>query len=318
MKAIRVSNFGEPDVLKWEDVADPQPRAGQVLVTIKAAGVNPVETYIRAGKYAKLPQLPYTPGTGAGGIIEAVGSGVEQLKVGQRVYVANSLTGTYAEKAVCDASQVHLLPEVYSFEQGAAINVPYVTAYRALYCRAEAQAGQTVLVHGATGGVGLAAVQFAVAAGLIVIGTGGTEEGRTLVREQGAAFVLDHKKPNYLDELKQFTNGRGVDIVLEMLANVNLGKDLTLLARHGTVVVIGSRGDVTITPRELMRTEGRIIGLLGGNEFEAQQAHAAIGAGLRSSTLNPIIGQKFSMPDAAKAHDAILSSSAQGKIVLIP
>ena len=207
MKAIRVHEFGAPDVMKWEDVPDPQPSAGEVLVKAEAVGVNPVETYVRAGGYGPR-EFPFTPGTDAAGTVEAVGDGVTHVKPGDRVYTAGSLSGTYAEKTLCKAAHVQPLPDGITFEQGAALGVPYVTAYRGLFQRAGAVAGETVLVHGATGGVGLAAVQMAVAFGLTVIATGGTEEGRRLVSAQGAAHVLDHRREGYLDQIQSLTGGR--------------------------------------------------------------------------------------------------------------
>lgn len=318
MKAIRVHEFGPPQVMKLEDVPDPVPGPGQVVVRVYAVGVNPVETYIRSGSYAHKPTLPYTPGSDCAGVIEAVGSDVIGLKAGDRVYTAGTISGAYAQLALCKLDQVHPLPDNVSFAQGAGIHIPYSTAYRALFCRAKAHAGQIALVHGASGGVGIAAVQFAVAAGLRVIGTAGTDRGRQLVLEQGAVHALDHKSQNYLDQLMQLTGGRGVDLILEMLANVNLGRDLMVLARGGCVVVIGSRGTVQINPRDLMRTEGAILGLLGGNAEEIAQAHAAIAAGLRAGTLRPVIGSQMPLAEAPLAHHQIMEQSAYGKIVLIP
>src|SRR5437870_2947788 len=225
MKAIRVHEFGDPSVLRLEEVPDPRPGPGQVVVGIRAVGVNPVDTYIRGGRNPALPR-PYTPGSDAAGTVEAVGEGVTNVKAGDRVYTAGSVSGAYAERALAGASQVHPLPESISFAQGAAMNVPYATAFRALFQRAHAVPAETVFVHGASGGVGVAAVQLAVAQGMRVIGTGGTERGRQLVREQGASHVLDHTAPDYLDQLMTITGGKGADVILEMLANVNLEKDL--------------------------------------------------------------------------------------------
>jgi NADPH2:quinone reductase len=318
MKAIRVHEFGPPEVMKLEDVPDPTPSPGQVVVRVHAAGVNPVETYIRSGVYALKPPLPYTPGGDAAGVVAAVGDQVTGFKAGDRVYTAGTISGAYAQLALCNVGQVYPLPADVSFARGAGLHVPYATAYRALYQRAKAHAGQTVLVHGASGAVGLAAVQFAVAAGLTVIGTGGTERGRQLVREQGAAHVLDHRAPEYLDQLMKLTDGRGVDVILEMLANVNLGKDLTVLAKGGCIVVIGCRGEVQINPRLLMRAEGAILGVMAGTPEEYAQSHAAIGAGLRAGTLRPVVGRELSLAEAPRAHHEIIESTAYGKIVLVP
>lgn len=318
MKAIRIHEFDGPEVLKLEEVPDPHPGVGEVVVKVAAVGINPVETYIRAGIYGPR-QFPFTPGTDAAGTVEAVGEGVSGLKPGDRVYTSGSISGTYAEKTLCKAAHVQPLPEHVSFAQGAALGVPYVTAYRGLFQRAEAKPGETVLVHGATGGVGLAAVQLAVARGLTVFATGGTDEGRALVVAQGAAHVLNHHDPGYLDEIKRLTSGCGLDVILEMLANVNLGKDLELLALHGRVIVIGSRGKVEITPRDTMTREADIRGMGGPNITEADKAsiHAALIAGLKNHTLNPIVSQEMPLANAAKAQEAVMKpSGARGKIVL--
>ena len=244
MKAIRVDQFGEPDVLRLVELPVPRPAAGQVLVRVHAVGVNPVETYIRSGNYARKPNLPYTPGSDAAGVVESVGDEVGVFKPGDRVYTAGTLSGSYAEFALCDLSQVHPLPANVNFAQGAAIGVPYATAYRAMLQRGQAMTGETVLIHGASGGVGIAAVQLACAHGLKVFGTAGTERGRQLILQQGTHRVFDHGAPGYLEEIMQATGSRGVDIILEMLANRNLANDLALLAPSGRVVVIGSRGRV--------------------------------------------------------------------------
>lgn len=319
MKAIRVQEFGEPEVLRLEDVPEPQAGLKQVVVRIHAAGVNPVEAYIRAGMYPRKPALPYTPGSDGAGIVESVGAEVKQTKAGDRVYVARSLSGTYAELSLCDAAHVHPLPDSINFAQGAAVGVPYATAYRALFDRARAVPGEWVLVHGASGGVGVAAVQMARASGMHVVGTGGTDEGRRLIAEQGAQHVLDHHAPDYLEQLMQLTGGRGVDVILEMLANVNLNRDLSVLAMRGRVVVIGSRGPVEIDPRQTMGRDASIHGmsLFNATEDDLARIHAALIAGLSNNTLRPIIGQEFPLSEAAHAHRAVMEAGAHGKIVLV-
>jgi NADPH:quinone reductase len=318
MKAIRVHQFGDPDVLKLEEVPKPQAGPGQILVRVRAAGINPVDTYIRAGSYAAKPTLPYTPGRDAGGTVEAAGEDVPSVKPGDRVYVGGSITGTYAEFTLCLPAQVHPLPEKLTFAQGAALGVPYATAYRALFQRARAMPGDVVLVHGATGGVGLASVQLARAAGLTVIGTGGTEEGRGLVLQQGAHHVFDHRAPDYLKQILDLTGGRGVDVILEMLSNVNLGKDLTILARDGRVAVIGSRGPVEINPRDAMNRDAIILGVMLNNASDKEMAgiHAALVAGLEDGTLRPVIRCELPLAEAARGQQAVMEPGAYGKIVL--
>jgi len=320
VKAIRVNTFGEPEVLRLEEVPTPRPGAGQVLVRMHAIGVNPVETYIRAGKYARLPALPYTPGNDGAGVVEQVGSDVNAFKPGDRVYTAGSVSGTYAEFTLCKMEQVHPLPVNVSFAQGAAMGTPYATAYRGLCQRAGAKPGETVLVHGASGGVGTAAVQLARARGLRVFGTAGSDEGRKLAHEQGAHEVFDHRAPDHFEQIMKATSGRGVDVIVELLANENLGKDLTILAKGGRVVVIGSRGRVEIDPRDTMQRDADIRGMVLPNTPPAELAsiHAALVVGLENGTLRPLIGKEFSLADAAKAHRAVMQSGALGKIVLVP
>jgi len=320
MKAIRVHEFGGPEVLHLEEVPEPQPSAGQVIVRIAAAGVNPVETYIRSGTYALKPPLPYTPGSDGAGTVAAVGQGVTRFAVGDRVYLAGSLSGTYAERALCEEGSLVPLPANTSFAQGAALYVPYGTAYQALFRRAKAHSGETLLVHGASGGVGIAAVQMARAAGLRVTGTAGTDRGRELVLAEGAHDALDHSAADHFEKALALTGGRGYDVIVEMLANVNLARDLTILARDGRVVVIGSRAPIEINPRDAMMRDASILGMTLRNATPADLAaiYAALAAGLENGTLRPVIGQQIPLAEAPRAHTAVMEPGAYGKIVLVP
>ncbi len=320
MKAIQVYQFGGPEVLAVHEVSTPKPGPGEVLVRVRAAGVNPYDTYMRAGAYPVKPALPYTPGSDAAGTIEAVGEGVAKVKPGDRVYTATTLTGAYAEYALARENQVYPLPEKISFSQGAGLWVPYGTAYTALRHHADARAGEILLVHGASGGVGIAAVQWARALGLTVIGTAGTPRGLELVKKEGAHHVFDHSKAGYAEEILKATGGRGVDLILEMLANVNLATDLKLLAIRGRVIVIGNRGEITINPRELMARRASVRGftLWAATDAESAEIHAAIAAGLENGTLRPIVGKELPLKDAPQSHIDVLAPGAFGKIVLIP
>jgi NADPH2:quinone reductase len=319
MHAIVIREFGAPAVMQIENVPDPVPAAGQVLIRVKAAGVNPVDTYIRSGVYARKPALPHTPGMDVGGIVEAVGADVTRVRPGDRVY-AFLITGGYAELAIADEWQVRPLPDRASFQQGAAIGVPCTTAWLGLFRRGGARPGETVLVHGASGGVGLAAVQLARAAGLRVVGTAGTEEGLEAARAAGAHATLNHRSPAYLDDLPAATGGRGVDLVLEMLANVNLDRDLDLIAPRGRIVVIGNRGRTEIDARKTMAKDATIQGLMlfNATREELNEAHAALVAALETGTLAPLIGRELPLADAPAAHEAVMSAGAMGKIVLVP
>jgi NADPH2:quinone reductase len=273
---------------------------------------------MRAGTYALKPPLPYTPGSDAAGVVEAVGDGVKKVKRGDRVYAAKTLTGAYAEYALALEEQVHQLPTKIDFKQGAGIWVPYGTAYHALYHSAKAHASETALVHGASGGVGIAALQIARAMGLKIFGTAGTPKGVEVAKREGAHQVFDHRKAGYQEEILQATDNRGVDIILEMLANVNFSNDTKLLANGGRVIVIGSRGEVTINPRELMgrRASIRAFTLWAITAAEEAEIHAGLLAGLENGTLRPIVGKELLLADAVRAHKEILEPGAAGKIVL--
>jgi NADPH:quinone reductase len=331
MRRILVREFGGPDVLRLDEVPTPKAGPGEILVRVRAAGVNPVETYIRAGTYARKPTLPYVPGSDGAGEIESVGpetkdvKNVEHFQAGDRVYIAGDNlsvagAGTYADYAICAPTQLHRLPNAVTFAQGAALGVPYATAERALFFRANARPADTVLVHGASGGVGVAAVQIAHARGMKVIGTAGTERGLQAVRDNGADLALNHHEPNYLDAVTKFTDGRGADVILEMAAHINLDKDFSVLAKYGRIVVIGNRGRVEVDPRGIMGRDAAILGmtLFNATPMELVSIHAALVAGLENGTLNPIVAREFPLADAPRAHEAVLEPGALGKIVLIP
>ncbi len=310
MQAVRFHQFGGPEVLQLDEVEEPIAGPGEVVIAVKASGVNPVDTYIRSGIYGPRP-LPFTAGLDPAGVVESVGEGVFNVTVGQRVYAAGVKTGAYAEKCLADASLVFSLPDSISFAQAAGINVPYATAHRALFGRAQARAGERVLVHGASGGVGIAACQLARAYGLNVTGTASTPEGRELILREGAHMALDHTQDGYLD-------GQSFDVIIEMLANVNLARDLTALNRFGRVVIIGNRGTIEINPRETMIRDASIMGMTLFNvpPSELQSIHAALYAGLESGTLRPVVSQEFPLDEAAAAQAAVMSSGKLGKIVL--
>jgi len=319
MRAIRVHEFGDPDVLRLEEVPTPVPVEGEVLVRIQAAGVNPYETYVRAGAYRTLPALPYTPGVDGSGVVTQAGPGAD-IESGARVYVTASLSGTYAEYALCRAEDVHPLPDTLSHPQGATLGVPCATAFRTLFQRGRAKPGEHVLIHGASGAVGLATVQFALAAGLTVTGTAGSQAGRELAAAQGDVRTFDHHDPSHLAAALASTGGRGFDMIVELLANVNLGGDLTVLARNGRVLVVGNRGLVEINPRDLMNVEGSVLGVMGSlaTPEEVAEVDAAVAAGLREGWLRPVVGREMALADAPRAHRHIIERPALGRLVLVP
>jgi NADPH2:quinone reductase len=322
MRAIRVTAFGGPEVLTLAEVPDPRPGDGQVRVRIHAAGVNPVETYVRSGAYAIKPTLPYTPGSDGAGVVDAVGAGVTGLLPGDRVYVAgptNASTGTYAALAVNDARNVHTLPPALSFAQGAAVGVPCSTAWRALFQKAGAVAGEIVLVHGGSGAVGTAAIQLARAAGLTVIATAGSTKGLALVTSLGAHHAIDHGQPDYRAAIQAVAPG-GPNVVIEMLANVNLAHDAELLAPRGRIVVVGSRGSLDFAPRLLMAKDATVSGMMLPNMTadEWRTVSAGVQAALADGSLKPVVSREMPLADAPQAHEAVMQGGAAGKIVLVP
>ncbi len=320
MKAIVVEEFGAPEVMNLTDVPLPKASGAQVLVNVKAIGINPVETYLRSGTYPVKPNLPFTPGKDAAGVVEAVGESISKFKADDRVYTADSVTGTYAEFTLCEEKDLGFLPENVTFEQGAGIWTPYATAYRALFQKAGAKMGETVLIHGASGGVGIAAIQWAKNAGLTVIGTASSDEGKHLAAEQGADHVLDHGDESHIAAVKDITGGIGVNVIIEMLANVNLQNDFDALAMFGRIVVVGNRGSLDFNPRVIMGKDAAVYGMSLFNSLQPDRdhIHKAIFDGLGKGYLNPVVRKSMPLAEAPKAHHEVIENKAFGKIVLIP
>jgi len=324
VKAIRAHSFGGPEVLQLETVDDPVPGPGEVVVDVRAAGVNPADTYKRSGTYAIRPELPYTPGGDAGGVISAIGPNVIEHRVGDRVFVGTvlnfDLAGCYAERVKRKASEVRSLPAGVSFAHAATFGVSYPTAHYALFGRGGAQAGETVFIHGASGSVGSSAIQLAKRAGLMVIGSAGTSKGLELVRAEGADHAVNHTEAGYMNEVRRLTGDKGPELILEMLANVNLAADMDLAAKYGRIIVIGNRGEITVDPRVAMMKELDVRGIALRNATAAQVKPIMrdILAGVVEGSLRPVVGREMRLSEAAAAHVAVLEHGVNGKIVLIP
>ncbi len=327
MQAIRVHRFGTLDdgstlELRIDDLPEPAPAAGEVLVEIEAIGVNPADTYVASGTYAIVPELPYTPGADAAGVVKAVGEGVTRWEEGDRVIVtattAGRLRGCYADTCLCPEDGLIELPGHLSFAQGAAVNVAYVTAFRALIEIGRVKPGESVLIHGATGGVGTAAVQIALAHKLDVWATGGSDSGRKLLEQQGVAVdhILDHAADHHMSRLPE----RGVDVIIEMLANVNLPTDMAHMAHNGRIVVVGNRGEVTINARQLMGTQASIIGLnyWSGGDAALRRALTALSQGLANGDLKPVVQTELPLARCLDAWRQVMRNHSGGKIVLVP
>jgi NADPH:quinone reductase len=320
-RAVRVAAPGPATSSVLEVISLPirSLSSSEVLVKVHAIGVNPVETYIRSGKYATAV-FPHTPGHDAAGSIVAVGTGVSRLRVGQRVYTLRTVTGAYAEMAIAEERFTFALPDSTPFAAAAAIPTPYHTAYRALFQRLRVIPGRTLLVHGATGGVGIAALQLAAAHGVRIVATSGSDAGDRLV-SRWAAAVVRHGVPETKERVLAATGGRGPEYIVEMLGNRNLQLDLEMVAKGGAICVVGSRDDTTISPRALMAKECTLTGVMlpgsSDEDFAEQAAHIA--AGLRAGTLEPQVGRTFEgLESAAAAHIDVIEHAAgsQGKIVI--
>jgi NADPH2:quinone reductase len=348
MRAVRVHEVGGPEVLTIEEVPVPEPSATQICIRVLAIGINPVETYIRSGKAGRAPpSLPYTPGQDCAGTIEKIGSEVTSWKVGDRVFSTHCITGSYAQFTLCEQSSLQHLPDPITFDQGyvcyleiidhycskqlrpnqywllrAAIHVPYHTAYHALFHIAKSKDSDVIFIHGCSGATGMACLQLAKSRGHKVIGSAGTLEGLRLVAEQGADFTVNHREEGYMDRVMEYTNLKGVDVIVEMLANVNLGFDLTILAKGGRVAVIGSRGMAQIDARDLMSRRASVHGVFMAHATpeEVIEIDAAIQVGLTEGYLKPIVYLALPFDQIADSHAQVInpSSGAQGKIVVRP
>ncbi|MEK4129596.1 NADPH:quinone reductase [Solibacillus sp. FSL W8-0474] len=322
LKAIRINQFGTSENLLVEQTEIQGPAENEVLINLYAAGVNPSDVYTSTGTYAIKPELPYTPGLDGAGIVEEVGKQVTNVKVGDRVFIASlpngQATGTIAEKIVCESRFVHPIPEHISFEEGAALGIPALTAYRAVVGRANVQAGQTVFIHGASGAVGLQAVQIAKALGAKVIGTASRESGKQLVKEAGADIVLDHITEQTIDAVLEQTNGKGPNVIIEFLANENLQTDLQMIAKQGVIVIVGNRGEININPRLMMQKECDVRGMVLFNVTaeEHQQLIQEVAKLLEKQQLKPVVGYSYPLEEASIAFDAVINGEHNGKVVV--
>jgi len=316
MKAMQLNAYGPASDLSLADAMKPSVSADQLLVQVGAAGVNPVDTYIRSGTNNYTASFPHTPGSDGAGTIVEIGSDVTGFTIGQRVYFSRNITGSSAEFTVCPATHVFPLSDSLSFEEGACVGIPYTTAHRALFGRAHAKAGDKVLVHGATGAVGIATVQLALAAGMTVVASAGTEAGAALLREQGVDDVIMHNESDHLAPYQSLENG--FDVIIEMLANHNLDQDLKALGFGGCVAVVGNRGTIEINPRDLMARDTSVVGVALANikldelGLIAKSLRPLFDKGL----LKPVVRKSYSLTELPQAHEDVLKSGALGNLVI--
>jgi len=322
MKAIRVHAPGGPEALRYEDVAQPSPAAGQVLVKVEAAGVNYIDVYQRNGLYKVA--TPFTLGQEAAGVVSAVGAGVTDPKVGDRVVYA-SILGAYAEYAVVPADRVVVLPEGVTTRQAAAVMVQGMTAHYLACTTYPLKTGDTCLVHAAAGGVGLLLCQVASRRGARVIGTVSTREKAALARDAGARDVILYTEQDFEAEAKRLTGGLGLQVVYDSVGKTTFEKGLNCLTRRGMMVLYGqSSGPIgSFDPQVLSQKGSLFLTRPTIAHYIATRAELVTRAGevlswLKSGTLKLRIEHEFSLAEAAEAHRALEARKTTGKLLLIP
>ncbi len=319
MKAIKMTQFGGPEVLKIEEAALGQPKKGEAVVAIKAAGINFIDIYQRRGTYP-VP-LPYIPGLEAAGIVESVGEGVANVKPGDRVAYVHT-PGAYAEKCIIDAKYLIPLPEGLSFEQGAAFPLQGMTAHYLLHEFRKIKPNDTVLIHAAAGGMGLLLVQWAKHLGARVFGTVSTEEKAKMAKEAGADEVILYTKQNFVDEVKKLTDKRGVELIIDGVGKTTFAGNLEAAALRGNIVIFGAASGPAdpIAPNTLMKHS---LTVSGGSLFnyilspeELKHRSQAVLEGIQKGWLKLNINQVFPLSEASEAHRKLEDRNSVGKLVL--
>ena len=322
MKAIRVHEKGGPDVLRFEDVPDPVPGAGELLIDVEATGVNFIEVYQREGLYPL--QRPFTPGAEAAGVVSALGPGVTDFAVGDRV-VSETIRGSYAERALVAAPRAVRVPAGVTTKQAAAVCLQGFTAHYLSTSTFRLEPGHRALVHAAAGGVGLLLCQMAKQRGAFVIGTASTEEKRRLAREAGADEVIDYTTQDFAAETKRITSNAGVHVVYDSVGKSTFDKSLDVLVRRGMMVLFGqSSGPVPPFDPQMLNRKGSLFltrptlgHYVATREEFLSRADDVLGA-VESGSLSVHIGAEYALRDAADAHRALEGRRTTGKVLLIP
>jgi NADPH:quinone reductase len=322
VKAIQFDQLGGPEVLKLAEVPKPELRPGQVLIKVRAAGINFADTLFRQGQYLMQPKLPDVPGLEAAGVVEAIGDDVTNLKPGARVAVIGNRT--YADYALAPAAQAIPLPDFLSFEQGAAFPIQVLTAWHMLHTAHHTGPGQTVLVHSAAGGVGIVAIQIARAAGARVIGTVSSDSKAALAREYGANDTINYAKQDFAAEALRLTSGKGVDLILDAVGQTTFEQGLKCLAPFGHTILYGRAGGPP-EPLNVFRLFEKSIKVSGFVLYTVAALPDVMRRGIEESfkliaekKLKLLVGKSFPLAQAADAHRFMESRQSVGKLVLIP
>lgn len=325
MHAVRYHEYGDEDVLTLDTVPKPDPSANEVTVRIEAASVNPIDTYLREGNVPPADGLPHIGGSDMAGIVEAVGDNVTEFTPGDRVFATGLgifSPGTYAEYTVAPADQLAPLPADVSFEDGAAAAMAFATAWRGLITRGDLALGDICLVHGASGGVGHAAIQIASRAGSYVIGTAREGDPANLARALGADAVVDYRAADLAEELAAVTDDREIDVILEPHADSNIEADLERLARGGRVVILGEESPIEIPSGPSMTAKQADADLrfmsLAASSAEQAPILEQVGQLLADGTFTVEVDTVYGLDELSAAHDRIMSSGLLGKLVINP
>lgn len=324
MKAVRIHETGGPDVLVYEEVPTPAPGQGQVLVRVEAASVNPVDAAVRSGAFPTPKQPPKIIGSDGAGVVETVGPGVADVKTGDEVFFQGlgiGSEGSYAEYALVAAEQCVPKPEGLSFSEAAAMGLVFPTAYYGLVRKGALQPGETVLVQGASGGVGTASVQLAKALGARVLATVGSDEAARRVRDLGADEVIVYTTSDVGAEVARLTDGRGVDLIHELVVSENLPADIAMVAKRGRIVCTGQgpHPEVAIPIGSAIGKDAALLFMSTGNAGRAGVAEMMreIAGLAEQGKVKPVIWKTLKLSEARRAHE-LLAGHHVGKIVLVP
>jgi NADPH2:quinone reductase len=323
MKAIVFAQTGGPEVLAQADVPKPDVRPGGVVIKNHAIGVNFADTRFRQGTYTVKPKLPDIPGMEAAGVIEAVGEGVTNLRPGMRVAAFTSRA--YAEYCAAPAFMAIPLPDSVSFVDGAAFLIQALTAYHLLYTVDTIRPGRSVLVHAAAGGVGLAAVQLAKAAGARVFGTVSSDSKAALAKEAGADVVINYVKDRFADEVLRLTADRGVDLILDAVGKPTFEEGLRCLAPFGHIALYGRAGGApdplnlsVLSPKSQKVSAFSLPTLTRGFPDKTRESAERCFALMREGRLKVYISKTYPLAQAAEAHRYLESRESTGKLILLP
>lgn len=323
MKAVLCKQHGLPDTLVVEEIPSPKAGAKQVVITVKACGVNFPDTLIIQNKYQFKPELPFSPGGEVAGIIKEVGEGVSHLNVGDTV-IAMTGWGGFAEEVLTDASRVFPVPPVFDFKTAATFAYVFGTSYHALKDRAQLKEGETVLVLGASGGVGLAAVQLAKVMGAKVIAAASTEAKLEVCSQYGADAIVNYSDDNWREQVKVLTEGKGVDVVYDAVGGHYAEPALRSMAWNGRYLVVGfAAGDIPKIPLNLPLLKGcAVVGVFWG-EFATRQKKdnqanmMQLFGWLMQGKIKPHISAEYPLEQAPQALNDLLERKATGKVVLV-